>query len=174
MASLSITRIVSSDLRRSLDTAAPLAQLLDVSVEHDPRLREISNGEWTGLLPSEIEEGWPDLFARYRAGEDVPRPGGEQWAEVAARAVESIEELADNAADGDVVAVFTHAGVGLALVNWAAGLDTATNFFRGPFGPLANGSITTLRTPGPRIVGVNDIGHLDPGRLPPDQLPFFR
>ena len=49
-----IDRIVSSDLSRAIDTITPLAQALDLPIERDPRLREISNGEWSGLLPEEI------------------------------------------------------------------------------------------------------------------------
>ena len=75
-----IDRIISSDLRRAIDTIQPLAESIDVPIERDSRLREISNGEWSGLLPGEIEQRWPDLWVAYRTGEDVLRPGGEQWA----------------------------------------------------------------------------------------------
>ncbi|MFQ5966140.1 MAG: histidine phosphatase family protein [Acidimicrobiia bacterium] len=166
-----ISRIVSSDLRRARDTMVPLAERLSLEVELEPRFREIANGEWTGLLPTEIAAGWPDLWERYRNGEDVPRPGGEQWVDVARRARAAFDELAATE-EGGVIAVGAHAGVSLSLITWAAGLGKEPNFFRGPFGPLANGSISIIRFPGPRVVAVNDVGHLE-NRMPEEPLPFL-
>ena len=169
--SLPLTRLVSSDLRRCRDTIEPLSVAIGVDLELEPRFREIDNGEWQGLLPDEIAEGWPDLWERYRNGEDVQRPGGEKWAEVAARARVGFDELVETA-DGDTVVVCTHAGIIQALLTWAAGIETTQHFFRGPFGPLANGSLTTIAMPGPRVVAFNDVGHLDRGTAV-SQLPFF-
>src|SRR5690606_28850693 len=69
--SVPVDRVVSSDLMRAADTAAAIAGVLDRTVELEPRLREIHNGEWAGLTPEEILAGWPDMFTRYRGGEDV-------------------------------------------------------------------------------------------------------
>ena len=172
LARIPITAIVSSDLRRARDTMTPLSGLLGIEIELEPRFREIANGEWTGLLPDEISARWPDLWERYRGGEDVPRPGGERWADVAIRARAAFKELAATR-QGALVAIGAHAGVGLALITWAAGLEDRQNYFRGPFGPLANGSISVIRFPGPQVVAVNDIGHLEQGTLPEEPLPFF-
>ena len=60
----------------------------------------------------------------------------------------------------------------IALITWAAGLDDRANMFRGPFGPLANGSISVIRFPGPQVVAINDVGHLE-ARMPEQPLPFF-
>ncbi len=171
LASQPVTRIVTSDLRRAYDTMVPLAERLGLPLELEPRFREIANGEWTGLLPEEIAAGWPDLWERYRGGEDVPRPGGEQWADVAVRARTAFEELSRRAM-GELVAVGGHAGVTLALISWASGMAGNRNFFRGPFGPLANGSISVIRLPGPRVVAINDVGHLTAG-VAGGSLPFF-
>jgi broad specificity phosphatase PhoE len=160
-----ITRILSSDLRRCLDTVASLAEALEFEIETDPRWREIANGQWGGLLADQIAERWPDAWNRYRAGEDVDRPDGETWADVRARVVEAFEELADQLQENDLIVVSTHGGPGAILALWAAGLSGTA--FGGPFGPLANASITTLALPGPRLLGVNDVGHLPTDLLRP-------
>jgi probable phosphoglycerate mutase len=151
-----LTRVVSSDLGRCIDTVAPAAASRGLTVEPDPRLREIANGEWGGLLGAEIAAGWPDLFRRYRAGEDVHRPGGERWADVAARVVEALQSAAGD--HGGTVLVGTHAGPIAAAARWAAGLPAVGNVFRSGFGPAANASITTITLPGPRLVAYNDAG----------------
>ena len=86
LSSLPVTRLVSSDLVRCIATLEPLARVAGLPVETDPGLREIDNGEWTGLLPEEIRQGWPEMWSQYVAGGDVPRPGGERWIDVAGRA----------------------------------------------------------------------------------------
>jgi len=161
-----VTRLVASDLDRAIATLEPLAARLRLSIEPDPRLREIENGEWTGLVPTEIAAGWPEMWLDYVGGTDVDRPGGERWSDVAARVVPVAEELLTT--EGMVV-VGTHGGPGLVLAAWAAGLTTEGNIFRGRLGALDNASITVI-DPGPRLVGFNDVGHL--GVSPDPSLPF--
>lgn len=161
-----VTRLVASDLDRAIATLEPLAARLRLSIEPDPRLREIDNGEWTGLVPTEIADGWPEMWLDYVGGADVDRPGGERWSEVAARVVPVAEELLTT--EGMVV-MATHGGPGLVLAAWAAGLPTEGNIFRGRLGALDNASITVI-DPGPRLVGFNDVGHL--GVSPDPSLPF--
>lgn len=155
---LPVTRIVSSDLRRCVETVRDFATSAGIGIETDSRWREIANGQWGGLLAEEIEERWPDAWQRYRGGEDVPRPDGERWADVRTRVVEAFEDLARQLQDNDLVVVSTHGGPGAVLALWATGLTGTA--FGGPFGPLANASITTLSLPGPRLLGINDVGHL--------------
>lgn len=167
-----IDRIVSSDLSRAIDTITPLAKAIGVSIERDPRLREISNGEWSGLLPEEISSRWPDLWAAYRAGEDVLRPGGEQWAAVRERVVTAARE---HAATGGEIVLCTHGGAGLNLALWAAGFPSGGNIFMAKLGALGNTSITTIEIDPSRdearLVGFNDVGHLA-GATPDLRRPF--
>ena len=155
---LPITRIVSSDLRRCVDTVSSLAEDLGLDIATDRRWREIANGQWGGLVGDEIAERWPDAWQRYREGEDVARPDGERWADVRTRVVEAFEQLADSLTDRDVAVVSTHGGPAALLAMWSVGISGTA--FGGPFGPLANASITTLTLPGPQLLGINDVGHL--------------
>ena len=153
-----VTRIISSDLRRCVDTVQDYATGVGLAIETDPRWREIANGQWGGLLADQIAQRWPDAWQRYRGGEDVDRPDGERWADVRDRVVAAFAELAGQMTADDLVLVSTHGGPGAVLALWATGLSGTA--FGGPFGPLANASITTLTLPGPRLLGVNDVGHL--------------
>ncbi|HKZ29845.1 MAG TPA: histidine phosphatase family protein [Acidimicrobiia bacterium] len=160
-----ITRIVSSDLRRCLDTVEGVAGDLGLGIEADPRWREIANGQWGGLVADEIALRWPDAWRRYHEGEDVARPDGERWADVRVRVIEAFQELAAGLTDQDLVVVSTHGGPGGLLALWAAGLSGTA--FGGPFGPLTNASITTMALPGPQLLGINDVGHLPSDLLRP-------
>ncbi len=163
---MGITRIVSSDLVRTIDTMAPLAHQVGIGIEADPRLREIDNGEWTGLLPAEIAAQWPEMWAEYAGGADVTRPGGERWTDVAARVIPVVENLL--AGDGRVV-VGTHGGPVLLTALWAAGILDGGNIFRGRLAAVDNASVTIIDS-GPRLIAFNDIGHL--GTTPDLRLPF--
>ncbi len=153
-----IERIVSSDLRRTVETATPLAEALGMEPDLDPRFREIDNGDWTGLTPEEVFDGWTELWQRYLDGHDVDRPGGERWSDVRARVISGLEELLSN--DG-VTVVFSHGGPLVIAAAWASGVKVTGNVFKGPLASAENASLCTI-VPGPRLLGYNDIGHLRP------------
>ena len=101
--------LYSSDLSRAYQTATALAELVDLPIQTDKRLREIHVGSWEGLLGSEIRAQHPDLAERLWRGEDVRRsPTGESPREVAERMAEALGEIAATAPDGSTVVVVTH------------------------------------------------------------------
>lgn len=166
LSSLPVTRILSSDLVRCVETVTPLSDRVGVAVEQDGRWREVDNGEWTGLLPQEIEERWPDLWKEYAGGGDVQRPGGESWTDVAGRVLPAAEDLL---VDEGVTVIGTHSGPALILALWASGVTQGGNVFRGPFGAPHNGSVSVVGS-GPRLLAYNDVGHV--ASLPDQRLPF--
>ncbi len=155
LAAAGVSRIVSSDIRRAIQTAEPLARLLGVEIEVDPRFREIGNGEWTGLLPEDIANRWPEMWASYIGGSDVSRPGGERWADVRSRVRAGLVELAS---DESTTAVFTHGGPVMLSAEWALGLELPGNIFRGVLAVPANTSVTTIDRG--KLVSYADAGHL--------------
>lgn len=161
-----IRRLMASDLNRAVQTLEPLSRILGIEIETRSDLREIDNGEWSGLLPAEIEASWPDLWSAYTGGADVDRPGGETWRAVATRVIPVVSPLLD---DEGVSVVASHGGPSLILALWAAGIGVDGNIFRSRLAALDNCSITVI-DPGPRLVAFNDVGHL--GARPDQRLPF--
>jgi probable phosphoglycerate mutase len=104
-----ITRIVSSDLSRALATAQPLAAALGVTVEPEPRLRELSFGIFEGRSIAQCEVEQPDIVARWRGGAfDFAPPGGETRRSLMERTRSLLDDLL--AAPENHVALFTHGG----------------------------------------------------------------
>jgi broad specificity phosphatase PhoE len=161
-----IQRLLASDLNRAVQTLEPLSRSLGIEIETHSDLREINNGEWSGLLPTEIEAGWPTLWRAYTGGADVDRPGGETWRAVATRVIPVVRPLLD---EEGVSVVASHGGPSLILALWAAGIEVDGNIFRSRLAALDNCSITVI-DPGPRLVAFNDVGHL--GARPDQRLPF--
>ncbi len=159
---LGVTRVVSSDLQRAAETVKPVAERLGLMLEFEPRLREIANGEWAGLMAEDIATRWPERFAAYRAGEDVARDGGERWEDVQRRVRDAMIELASQSTDDDVVLVGTHAGPAMAIARWAAGHPPIGNVFTSEFPALANTSVSTFQMVAsiPRLIEYNRTHHL--------------
>lgn len=69
-------RIVSSDLKRALDTAEALGDAAGVPVSTDERLRETHLGDWQGLTHTEVDDIAPGARPAWRADATVARPVG--------------------------------------------------------------------------------------------------
>jgi len=107
--------LVSSDLGRALQTAAPIARVCGLEIVRDERLRERHFGEGEGMFYDEIDRRWPDAFSRIRETDpDAMIPGGETRRQFHERVHRAFESLVREYA-GKRVAVVTHGGVLAAL-----------------------------------------------------------
>ena len=94
-------RVVSSPLRRAVQTAAPLAAALGVDVETDQRLIDRAYGRYDGTPPE-------PLIAEFGSLDAVP--GVEPSDQMRARAMDAVTEWAARARTGPV-ALVTHDAV---------------------------------------------------------------
>ncbi len=95
LAGRSFEAIYSSDLQRARETAGILAQTFRLSISLDPRLREVSLGEWEGQLGHDIAAAYPEAWEERRRDPVYARPpGGETVAEVAARVWAATDDIA--------------------------------------------------------------------------------
>jgi probable phosphoglycerate mutase len=112
-------RIVSSPLKRALDTAAIIQAELGCGgrIETDPRLAEIDFGAWEGLTLAEIESGYPVQWKQRCSNKWTHAPpGGESYQHLADRVGAWLRE-----AHGDMLVV-THGAVDRVLRGLYAGL----------------------------------------------------
>lgn len=159
-------RVFSSDLQRCSRTLAPFSAASGIETELDPRLREVGDGEWTNRTWEELWRGWPDLMGRYQQGEDVPRPGGERWADVRRRVMASLGEIIGQMGPEEKVVICTHAGPTLLISSWVTGTDLPGNIFMGRLLPPHNASVTTFDPHLPALVSYNQTCHLNSGGGP--------
>jgi broad specificity phosphatase PhoE len=144
LAAVPFASIISSDLRRSLDTAAPLAARLDLPVRTEVGLREVDVGSWAGLTREQAFARDPRGARRHAAG----RTGwtdGETYEQMMARAADAATRIADAHDQTDRVAVFTHGGVIRGLAAHVLGIDSATA--RRQLRAVAHVSLTVVRVP---------------------------
>lgn len=145
-------------LRRTHQTAEPLAKRLGITPVVEPGMREIHLGEWEGgLFRIRVAQQDPlaqEMFAKERW--DVI-PGAESTEDFAARIRDSLTRIAAAHTDRRV-AVFTHGGTIGQVVSMATGARPFA------FIDADNASITQLVVWGERWVirRFNDTAHLDP------------
>jgi probable phosphoglycerate mutase len=154
--------VITSDIARAVETAAPIAAALGVEPRHEPGLRERSLGVFDGLAFTEAEARYPELWRRLVARDpDAVPDGGETAAAVFARVRGAIGRIVTEHA-GQRVVVVSH---GLALFHafsYVCGLGVPR-----PDAPVFvlvdNASITHVEHRAGdrwRIVTVNDTAHL--------------
>ncbi|MEO3827812.1 histidine phosphatase family protein [Actinomadura sp. B10D3] len=149
--------IYVTPLRRTEETAGPLARRLGLRPKVEDGLREVHLGEWEGgLFRKMVAENDPVAQRMYAEERWDVIPGAEDSEAFAARVEESLTRLAAAHAGGRI-AVFTHGGV------IAQALASATG--ARPFAFLApdNGSISRLVRLGglASLRGFNDVSHLE-------------
>jgi glucosyl-3-phosphoglycerate phosphatase len=125
--------IVSSDLRRALDTATALSERSGLPVTVDTRLRETHLGDWQGMTHLEVDAAAPGARLAWRDDARWAPHGGESRVDVAARSLPLIAELvADQpewgvdesdrpvvlVAHGGLIAALTAALLALPVDNW--------------------------------------------------------
>jgi len=157
LATARIDAIYVTTLRRTAQTAAPLAARLGLVPRVEARLREVHLGEWEGgVYRQRVAERDPVAMQVFEQQRWEMIPGAETSAALAARVCAAIERLAA-AHTGHRVAVFTHGGV----IGQALALASGSR----PFAFLSadNGSISRLVVTGQHwfVRGFNDTAHLD-------------
>lgn len=142
-------RLISSPLRRALDTAAAMGG----EISADEMWLERDFGELDGRVSAEL----PDELRRVWTDAEFVPPGGESLSAVSSRVEQACEALVGEAAESTIVVV-THMTPIKAAMAWSvgAGVGVAMRTHLDP------ASITRIGVRGgrPLLVSFNETGHL--------------
>ncbi len=156
LAGAGVEAIYVSTLRRTAETAAPLAARTGLTPVVDPDLREVHLGEWEGgAFRRHVADGHPAALQMFAEERWDAVPGGETNASLTARTTAAVARIADRHPDA-VVAVVSHGGAIGAILAHATGSRPFA------FTGADNGSISHLVVAGDRWVlrCYNDTSHL--------------
>lgn len=121
LAGCELHAVYSSDLARARQTAEPMARTAGLEVRLEPRLREIDQGEWEGLLIDEIQDRYAATFQeRVKDPWSVSPPGGETSRQVHDRVLAAVEEILQS-----------HPGQNVAIVSHGFSLAVIITYFKG-------------------------------------------
>jgi probable phosphoglycerate mutase len=162
LAAAGIDAIYVSTLRRTAQTAAPLAARLGLAPQVEPELREVHLGDWEGgEYRQRVAEHDPIVRQAFEQERWDVIPGAETSASLTGRVRAAIDRLAARHA-GHRVAIFTHGGV----IGQALALASGSR----PFAFLSadNASISRLLVIEQRWIvrGFNDTAHLNGHQRP--------
>lgn len=165
-----VVALYSSPLRRALHTAAPIAEVLGLTLQVEDGLREIFCGEVDGESVAHVQARYAEFWTRnlQERWEDFRWPGGESYREFRARCLWTLRRLAGRH-PGDRVIVVTHAGFISQVLGWTAGVSCARWSALRP----ANGAVSRLAWDrGPcRVEAFDEQCHLDPSTALPTPPP---
>jgi len=103
-----LAAVYSSPLRRAYETAEVVAASRGLEPVTVDALREVDVGSWSGLSRAEIEQRFPEQYARWldygQGWED-----GETYEQMVDRVVGALQELAEGR-DGERILAVTHGG----------------------------------------------------------------
>ena len=167
LATCGATRLVASTLRRAQETAAALVATTGLTVEFEPRLREVSVGTWEGRTAGEIAAAEPAAWARWEARDpDLPLGGAETYRDAIARCTAALQDIAVRHRHERILVV-GHGGVlrgylagvlGLDLRQmWRLALDNTSISRVRPFQQVMGGPDQLMG----RVQLINDTAHLE-------------
>jgi ribonuclease H / adenosylcobalamin/alpha-ribazole phosphatase len=107
LASAGAVAVVTSPMRRTVETAEIVAAELDVPVQVDAGWREVDFGAWEGLTFAQVGERFPAELAGWLGKPDAAPPGGEPIEAMVAR-VAAARDRALARFPGQAVVVVTH------------------------------------------------------------------
>jgi probable phosphoglycerate mutase len=157
LAGAGIAAIYVSTLRRTAQTAAPLAEQTRLEMQTEPDLREVHLGDWEGGLFRKMAAENHPIMQRVRAEERWDLiPAAEPAADFAARVRGAIMRMAGGHPD-QRIAAFSHGG----FIGEALALASGSRPFA--FAAAANASISRLVVVGDQWIvrGYNDTAHLE-------------
>jgi broad specificity phosphatase PhoE len=133
-----INTLISSDLRRAVETTQEIEERLNISAQFSSDWRETNNAVLAGMLNSEALEKYPGLFFN-TLRMDEQYPGGESPIEFYNRIKKLYNRLFNRILNGEIgpnIMIVTHGGViniiyhivnGLEWTNKSAALCKITN-----------------------------------------------
>jgi broad specificity phosphatase PhoE len=100
------TALYASDLRRAMETAEIIREVVNLPVNPEPRLREIDQGEWEGQLVEAIKARYTEVWQqRIVDPASIRPPGGETIREVATRVHAALDDVSRLHPNGEVLIV---------------------------------------------------------------------
>jgi probable phosphoglycerate mutase len=167
LAKESIAAVYSSPLERAVETAEIVAAPHRLEVHIREGLGEVRYGEWTGQSLKDLakEEAWR-VVQFYPSGARFP--GGEAIREMQARAVAELDAIVA-AHPGQTVLAVSHADVLKAVLAHYTGMHL--DLFQRLVVSPASLSVVAFTPMGPRLIALNDTGHVPPEKESNQQNP---
>jgi broad specificity phosphatase PhoE len=120
-----INAIYTSPLRRSIQTARPVAVVFHLEIEKLQGFIDINYGEWEGLGYDEVRQRYANLYHKWEEQPDLVKfPNGESLEEVKRRSVAAFMEVLEKNS-GSSILIIPHRVINKVLICALLGLSNA-------------------------------------------------
>jgi len=161
LASEPLAAIYSSPMKRSMDTAAIVADPHGLTPVPAAGFEEIHHGHWEGLLRSEARDRFPEEYAAWESDPSTFAPrNGETGLNVLARALPVLREIVARH-DGQSVAVISHKATIRLLICSLLGFDPRGYRNRLDQDPCGLNILDFKDPESARLVLYNDVTHCE-------------
>jgi probable phosphoglycerate mutase len=152
--------VYASPLQRTVETAQPICDALEIKMQLRDELKEIAYGAWEGKTLEEVSHEYHDDYLRWLADPAwYPPTGGEPASAIAQRGLKIVEEIKRECAEGNVLVVSHKATIRIILCA-LLGIDVGR--FRARLAcPVGSISIVEFKEHGPLLQVLADRTHLD-------------
>ncbi len=123
---VAVAGIVASPLRRAQQTAAHIAESLDLGVKTEAGFAEADFGDWDGLDLASVRAKWPSELQAWLASPDVAPPGGGESVDAVSVRVRAARDRVISRFAGRTVLVVSHVTPIKELVRSALGAPAAS------------------------------------------------
>ncbi len=155
-----IKAIYSSDLKRARETAQHIAEHHNITVQLEPGLQEMNQGDLEGLSFPDIRDRYAEVLKQWRESPETLRlPSGESLVEVQNRAWRVFEKVHQNHI-GETVVVVSHNLTIITLLCKITGVGLKG--FRDFHIEVTSKNIIISEDGSLRIDVINDVSHLSP------------
>lgn len=151
--------VYASPLRRTVTTAQPLCDAINLKMELRDDLKEIHYGQWEGKSVETVNREYHDDYIRWSADPAWNAPtGGELAVAIARRTFQVIEEIKQRFSAGNVLIVSHKATIRIILCS-LLGIDVGRFRYRLAC-PVGSVSVVEFTSEGPLLHALADRTHL--------------
>src|SRR5215207_1901427 len=152
--------VYSSSLRRSITTAQPLCDALEINLQVRAELNEIAYGKWEGLTKEHVSKEFQGEYLSWLADPAWHAPtDGEPALVIAQRGLQVIEQIQKQFTSGNVLIVSHKATIRIILCT-ILGIDVALFRYRLAC-PVGSVSMVEFTSSGPMLKVLADRSHLN-------------
>ncbi|MCU1227754.1 MAG: hypothetical protein JWO97_638 [Acidobacteria bacterium] len=154
-----LAAVYASPMKRTIETAQLASSAHACGVTGVDGLREIAHGRWEGKLRQDVEQEFPQEYARYEGDPFSFAPlGGETGLQVIARALPALLEIVERHADERILIVSHKATIRL-LLSSLLGFDARKYRDRLDQSPAALNVLDFKNVANARLTLFNDTSH---------------
>lgn len=156
--SIKFTKIYTSPLKRTIETAKKIAEFQNISIIKDNSIIETNHGLWEGLNKDVIKDKWPDIYNTWQSSPaNAVFPNGESFDNTKTRVINWLENI--STFRGNTL-VITHDNIIRIIVSYVL-KENLNSIWKHDIQAASVTIVRTKKDHSYKILKIGQISHLD-------------